>query len=76
MNIRGTDASYNVFRNSIDGYWWNQQEDAAMIEKIEFIKGPAGFMTSSAAAGRLCKYSDQTTHKRTDSQYQCRLRQL
>jgi iron complex outermembrane receptor protein len=51
LNIRGTDASYNVFRNSMVGYWWNQQEDAAMIEKIEFLKGPAGFMTSSAQPG-------------------------
>lgn len=49
--IRGTDATYNVFRNGLVGYWWNQQEDAAMIEKIEFIKGPAGFMTSIAQPG-------------------------
>lgn len=49
--IRGTDATLNVFRNGMGTYWWNQQEDAAMIEKIEFIKGPAGFMTSIAEPG-------------------------
>ncbi len=37
--IRGTDATYNVFRNGVGGDWWNQQEDVAMLEKIEFVKG-------------------------------------
>jgi iron complex outermembrane receptor protein len=49
--IRGTDAAWNVFRNGMNGYFWNQQEDAAMIEKIEFIKGPAGYMNSLAQPG-------------------------
>ena len=49
--IRGTDATFNVFRNGVGGYWWNQQEDVAMLEKIEFIKGPAGFMISMAEPG-------------------------
>ncbi len=49
--IRGTDATFNVFRNGMEAYWWNQQEDAAMIEKIEFIKGPAGFMSSIGEPG-------------------------
>ena len=53
LAIRGVDATWNVFRNGIGGgiYWWNQQEDAAMIEKIEYIKGPAGFMISMAEPG-------------------------
>lgn len=51
LNIRGTDATFNVSRNGLSGYWWNQQEDAAMIEKIEFIKGPAAFMISNAEPG-------------------------
>ena len=51
LNIRGTDATFNVSRNGLSGYWWNQQEDAAMIEKIEFIKGPASFMMSNAEPG-------------------------
>jgi len=51
LNIRGTDATWNVFRNGLGAYWWNQQEDAAMIEKIEFIKGPAGFFVSVAQPG-------------------------
>jgi iron complex outermembrane receptor protein len=53
LNIRGTDATFNVFRNGMSGYWWNQQEDAAMIEKIEFIKGPAGFMAGFAEPGGI-----------------------
>ncbi len=51
--IRGTDANWNVFRNGVGGYWWNQQEDAAMLEKIEFIKGPAGFIVSIAEPGGI-----------------------
>ena len=51
--IRGTDATYNVFRNGVGGDWWNQQEDAAMVEKIEFVKGPAGFMVSIAEPGGI-----------------------
>ncbi len=51
--IRGTDATFNIFRNGVGGYWWNQQEDAAMLEKIEFIKGPAGFMVSIAQPGGI-----------------------
>ena len=51
--IRGTDATYNVFRNGAGGVWWNQQEDAAMVEKIEFVKGPAGFMVSIAEPGGI-----------------------
>jgi iron complex outermembrane recepter protein len=51
LNIRGTEATGNVFRNGVGGYLWNQQEDIAMLEKIEFIKGPAGFMISLAEPG-------------------------
>jgi len=51
--IRGTDANWAVFRNGVGGYWWNQQEDVAMLEKIEFIKGPAGFMISMAQPGGI-----------------------
>src|SRR5262249_11089876 len=36
LNIRGIDATWNVSRNGVGAaaYWWNQQEDVAMIEKI------------------------------------------
>jgi len=47
--MRGTGVGYwSLFRNGVGGYWWNQQEDIAMIEKIEFVKGPAGFMTGAS----------------------------
>lgn len=51
--IRGTNAYNNIFRNGVGGYWWNQQEDAAMIERIEFVKGPAGFMIGNSEPGGL-----------------------
>jgi iron complex outermembrane receptor protein len=53
FTIRGTDAYNNIFRNGVGGYWWNQQEDAAMIERIEFVKGPAGFMIGNSEPGGL-----------------------
>lgn len=49
--IRGTDATNNNFRDGIGGYWWNQQADAFMLEKVEFVKGPAGFMIGNAEPG-------------------------
>ena len=51
VNIRGTDATLNVGRNGVIGYWFNQQEDAGMLEKIEFIKGPAGFLVTHSEPG-------------------------
>ena len=49
--IRGAVTQFNVFRNGMAGFWWNQQEDAEMLEKIEFIKGPSGFMMSMNEPG-------------------------
>lgn len=49
--IRGTVGAFNVLRNGVGGFWFNQQEDADMLEKIEFIKGPAGFMISMMEPG-------------------------
>jgi iron complex outermembrane receptor protein len=47
--MRGTEVGWwSLFRNGMGYYWWNQQEDAAMIEKIEFVKGPTGFMTGAS----------------------------
>ena len=49
LMMRGTDVGYwSMFRNGVGGYWWNQQEDVAMIEGIEFVKGPANFMTGAS----------------------------
>jgi iron complex outermembrane recepter protein len=53
FNIRGTDATNNNFRNGVGGYWWNQQADAFMLERVEFIKGPAGFMIGNAEPGGM-----------------------
>jgi len=51
--IRGTVGQFNVLRNGVGGFWWNQQEDAEMLEKIEFIKGPSGFMMSMMEPGGI-----------------------
>ena len=51
LNIRGIQSFFNGFRNGLGLYVWNQQEDIAMIEKIEFIKGPAGFIASNFPPG-------------------------
>ncbi|MEM8940342.1 MAG: carboxypeptidase-like regulatory domain-containing protein, partial [Bacteroidota bacterium] len=32
--IRGTNATNNIFRNGVGSYWWNQQSDAYMIERV------------------------------------------
>jgi iron complex outermembrane receptor protein len=51
--IRGTDATNNIFRNGVGSYWWNQQSDAFMIDRVEFVKGPAGFMIGNSEPGGL-----------------------
>jgi len=51
LNIRGVENFFNIYRNGMGHYAWNQQEDIAMIEKIEFIKGPAGFIVSDLPPG-------------------------
>ncbi len=51
LNIRGVENFFNIYRNGMGHYVWNQQEDIAMIEKIEFIKGPAGFIVSDLPPG-------------------------
>ncbi len=53
FTIRGTDATNNVFRNGIGSYWWNQQSDAFMLDRVEFVKGPAGFMIGNSEPGGL-----------------------
>lgn len=65
FQIRGMDATYGTYRNGVGGpIWWNAQEDAAMIERIEFVKGPAGFMLSNAEPGGLINViTKQPVHK-------------
>src|SRR5688500_111655 len=45
-NIRMRGSKIPAFRNgmNIEASWGPTAEDAAMIENIEFVKGPAGFM--------------------------------
>jgi iron complex outermembrane receptor protein len=64
--IRGTNATYGTYRNGVGGpIWWNAQEDAAMIERIEFVKGPAGFMLANSEPGGLVNtVTKQPTHQR------------
>jgi iron complex outermembrane receptor protein len=66
FQIRGMNSTYNTYRNGVGGpIWWNAQEDAAMIEKIEFVKGPAGFMLANAEPGGLMNtVTKQPAHQR------------
>ncbi|MGL4597535.1 MAG: TonB-dependent siderophore receptor, partial [Bacteroidia bacterium] len=64
VQIRGTDATYGTYRNGIGGpIWWNAQEDASMIERLEFVKGPSGFMLANSEPGGLINtVTKQPTH--------------
>jgi len=66
LQIRGTNATYGTYRNGVGGpIWWNAQEDASVIERIEFVKGPAGFMLANAEPGGLVNtVTKQPTHER------------
>jgi iron complex outermembrane receptor protein len=66
FQIRGINSTYGTYRNGVGGpLWWNAQEDAAMIERMEFVKGPAGFMLSNAEPGGLINVvTKQPTHQR------------
>jgi iron complex outermembrane recepter protein len=67
LQIRGTNATYGTYRNGVGGpIWWNAQEDASMIEKIEFVKGPAGFMLANSEPGGMVNtVTKQAMHDRT-----------
>lgn len=67
--IRGTDATNNIFRNGVGNYWWNQQLDAFLIERVEFIKGPAGFLLSNAEPGGIINEITKTANGKKHAQY-------
>lgn len=69
ITMRGTGVGYwSMFRNGVGGYWWNQQEDVAMIERIEIVKGPANFMTgASDGAGSPNIVTKQPVRERISS---------
>lgn len=66
FNVRGTQVYSSILRNGVgSGYWYNQEADASMIERVEFIKGPAGFMISNTEPGGLVNIvTKQPTHER------------
>ncbi|OQP43197.1 ferrichrome-iron receptor [Niastella yeongjuensis] len=68
-NIRMRGSKIPAFRNgmNIDASWGPTAEDAAMIENIEFVKGPAGFML---AAGEPGGFYNVVTKKPTGSSHQ------
>ncbi|WNJ17876.1 TonB-dependent receptor [Pontibacter sp. G13] len=54
INIRGTQAT--PFRNGMNvqlSSWSPLTEDMAMVEQIEFVKGPAGFMLANGQPGGM-----------------------
>jgi iron complex outermembrane recepter protein len=52
-NIRMRGSKVPAFRNgmNIEASWGPTAEDASMIENIEFVKGPAGFMLAAGEPG-------------------------
>ncbi|MFT3702711.1 MAG: TonB-dependent siderophore receptor [Agriterribacter sp.] len=66
FQIRGINSTYGTYRNGVGGpIWWNAQEDASMIERMEFVKGPAGFMLANAEPGGLVNVvTKQPSHQR------------
>ena len=52
-NIRMRGSKLPAFRNgmNIEASWGPTAEDASMIERIEFVKGPAGFMLANGEPG-------------------------
>ncbi|WP_298709447.1 TonB-dependent siderophore receptor [Chitinophaga sp.] len=52
-NIRMRGSKIPAFRNgmNIEQSWGPTAEDASMIERIEFVKGPAGFMLAAGEPG-------------------------
>lgn len=52
-NIRMRGSKIPAFRNgmNIEASWGPTAEDAAMIDRIEFVKGPAGFMLAGGEPG-------------------------
>ncbi|HTG57227.1 MAG TPA: TonB-dependent receptor, partial [Niabella sp.] len=52
-NIRMRGSKIPAFRNgmNIEASWGPTAEDVSMIERIEFVKGPAGFMLAAGEPG-------------------------
>lgn len=69
LNVRGTNSYYSILRNGVGaGYWYNMEVDPGMLERAEFIKGPAGYMVSNTEPGGLANFvTKQPTHERIAS---------
>lgn len=65
--IRGSTTQTSILRNGIgSGYYYNMNPDPAMIDRVEFVKGPAGFMISNANPGGMINIvTKQPTHEKT-----------
>ncbi len=53
FNVRGTRSGLSGFRNGMLRPAIALEDDAALIERVEFIKGPAGFMLAQGEPGGL-----------------------
>ncbi|RZK37104.1 MAG: TonB-dependent receptor, partial [Hymenobacter sp.] len=53
ITIRGFNTGFGSLRNglSIGNYFGPLAEDASFIERVEFVKGPGGFLVSNTEAG-------------------------
>ncbi|RYY17612.1 MAG: TonB-dependent siderophore receptor, partial [Chitinophagaceae bacterium] len=55
-NITARGSQIQAFRNGfnvVSSYWGPLTEDMSFVDKIEFVKGPAGFMLSNGDPGGL-----------------------
>ncbi len=66
ITMRGNDVSGNRLRDGIGaGYYANSSEDVGMIDRVEFIKGPASFMVSNTdPSGLVNVVTKQPTNQR------------
>ncbi|HET9502472.1 MAG TPA: TonB-dependent receptor [Hymenobacter sp.] len=53
INIRGFNTGFGSLRNGLStgNYFGPLAEDASFIERVEFVKGPGGFLVSNTEAG-------------------------
>jgi iron complex outermembrane recepter protein len=53
INMRGSRAAAFLNGNNVSSTWGPLAEDMSYVDKVEFVKGPAGFMMSNGEPGGL-----------------------
>jgi iron complex outermembrane receptor protein len=66
-NITARGSQIQAFRNGfnvVNSYWGPLTEDMSLVENIEFVKGPAGFMLSSGDPSGLYNVVTKKAYRR------------